>query len=168
MIGARKFAAIVSVLALVTSGCKVGPNYKRPAVVTPDQYRGVAPDLSNKPGMQPFSEMHWETVFQDEALRALIKEALTNNYDMQIAASRIVQAQAVVGVTRANQLPSVSGSGGVNYQRNALALNGPTIDSLGIQLNYIVDFWESTAVPPRPRVHSCLPPLMHATSYRRP
>ena len=85
--------------------------------------------------------MQWETVFQDETLRALIKEALTNNYDMQIAASRIVQAQAVVGVTRANQLPNVSGAGGVDYQRNALALNGPTVDSLGIQLNYIVDFW---------------------------
>ncbi len=85
--------------------------------------------------------MQWETVFQDEALRALIKEALTNNYDMQIAASRILQAQAVVGITRANQLPNVSGSGGVDYQRNAFALNGPTVDSLGISLNYIVDFW---------------------------
>lgn len=128
-------------LVLVLSGCKVGPNYKRPVVVTPDQYRGVAPDLSNQPAAQPFAEMQWETVFQDEALRALIKEALVNNYDMQIAASRILQARAVVGITRANQLPNVSGAGGVDYQRNALALNGPTVDSLGIQLNYIVDFW---------------------------
>ena len=139
MIGTRKFAVLV--LALLVSGCKVGPNYKRPAVVTPDQYRGVAPDISNQSGTQPFAEMQWETVFQDETLRALIKEALTNNYNMQIAASRIVQAQAVVGVVRANQLPNVSGAGGVNYQRNALALNGPTVDSLGIQVNYIVDFW---------------------------
>src|SRR5580704_18612865 len=139
MIGTRKFVVIVLVLLL--SGCKVGPNYKRPVAATPDQYRGVAPDLSGQAGTQPFAEMNWEAVFQDETLRALIKEALTNNYDMQIAASRIVQAQAVVGITRANQLPSVSGSGGVNYQRNALALNGPTVDSLGVQVNYIVDFW---------------------------
>src|SRR5271154_1748169 len=139
MIGTRKFAAFALVLLL--SGCKVGPNYKRPAVVTPDQYRGVAPDLPGQPAPQPFAEMQWETVFQDEALRALIKEALTNNYDMQIAASRIVQAEAVVGITRANQLPSVSGAAGVDYQHNSLALNGPTIDSVGIQLNYIVDFW---------------------------
>src|SRR5271168_140261 len=111
MIGTRRFAAIVVVLLL--SGCKVGPNYKRPVVVTPDQYRGVAPDLSGQPASQPFAEMQWDTVFQDETLRALIKEALANNYDMQIAASRIVQAEAVVGVTRANQLPSVSGSGGI-------------------------------------------------------
>jgi outer membrane protein, multidrug efflux system len=139
MIGMRKFAAIV--LVLLMGGCKVGPNYKRPVAVTPDQYRGVAPDLSGQAGTQPFAEMQWETVFQDETLRALIKEALSNNYNMQIAASRIMQAQAVVGETRANQLPNLSGSGGVDYQRNAIVPNGPTINSLGIQLSYIVDFW---------------------------
>jgi len=139
MIGMRKIAA--SMLVFLITGCKVGPNYKRPVLATLDQYRGVAPDLSNQPGTQPFAEMQWETVFQDEVLRALIKEALTNNYDMQIAASRILQAQAVVGITRANQLPSVSGSGGVNYERNASIPNGPTLDNLGIQLNYLVDFW---------------------------
>ena len=139
MIGMRKIAA--SMLVFLVTGCKVGPNYKRPVLATPDQYRGVAPDLSNPPGTQPFAEMQWELVFQDEALRALIKEALANNYDMQIAASRILQAQAVVGITRANQLPSVSGSGGINYERNASIPNGPTLDNLGIQLNYIVDFW---------------------------
>jgi outer membrane protein, multidrug efflux system len=139
MIGMRKFAVIV--LVLLMSGCKVGPNYKRPVTTTPDQFRGVAPDLSGQAGPQPFAEMHWDTVFQDETLRALIKEALTNNYDMRIAASRIMQAQAIVGETRANQLPNLSGSGGVDYQRNAIVPNGPTIMSLGIQLSYIVDFW---------------------------
>jgi outer membrane protein, multidrug efflux system len=139
MIGVRKIAA--SMLVFLITGCKVGPNYKRPVLATPDQYRDLAPDLSNQPGTQPFAEMQWETVFQDETLRALIKEALTNNYDMRIAASRILQAQALVGITRANQLPSVFGSGGVNYERNASIPNGPTLDNLGIQLNYIVDFW---------------------------
>ena len=139
MIGMRRFAALI--LVPLMTGCKVGPNYKRPVLAIPDQYRGVAPDLSNQSGTQPFAEMQWETVFQDETLRALIKEALTNNYNMQIAASRILQAEAVVGVTRANQLPNVSGSGGVNYLRNAIVPNGPTLDSLGIQANYIVDFW---------------------------
>src|ERR1700737_1420490 len=139
MIGMRRFAALI--LAPLMTGCKVGPNYKRPVLAIPDQYRGVAPDLSNQPGTQPFAEMQWETGFQDETLRALIKEALTNNYNMQIAASRILQAEAVVGVTRSNQLPNVSGSGGVNYLRNAIVPNGPTLDSLGIQANYIVDFW---------------------------
>src|SRR5271168_765148 len=98
----RTKTSIGLALVLLISGCKVGPNYKRPVVSTPDQYRGVAPDLSGQPGATPFAEMQWETVFQDETLRALIKEALDNNYDMQIAASRIVQARAVVGEVRAN------------------------------------------------------------------
>ena len=139
MISMRKSAAIV--LVLLVSGCKVGPNYKRPPLTVPDQYRGSAPDLSNQPGAEPFAEMKWESVFEDETLRALIREALANNYDMQIAASRIMQARAIVGETRANQLPSLSGSFGIDYQRNALLLNGPTIYSAELQLNYIVDFW---------------------------
>jgi outer membrane protein, multidrug efflux system len=130
-----------SICALMASGCKVGPNYSRPALNVPGQYRGVAPDLANPPAGQPFAEMNWESVFQDETLRALIKEALTNNYDIRIAATRILEANDQVGIVRANQLPSLNGGGGVDYQRNNLALNGPTIDSVGIQLNYIVDFW---------------------------
>ena len=53
MIGTRKFAALA--LALLLSGCKVGPNYKRPVLSTPDQYRGVAPDLPGQPAqaMEP-------------------------------------------------------------------------------------------------------------------
>lgn len=139
MIGMRISA--VMAFTLLVSGCKVGPNYSRPPINTPGQYRGVAPDLSNQPAVQPFAEVQWEAVFTDEVLRALIKEALTNNYDMQIAAARILQAQAIVGITRANQLPNLNGAAGVNYQRNALQQNGPTLDSLSIQLNYIVDFW---------------------------
>lgn len=128
-------------LLLFAIGCKVGPNYKRPAVNTPGQYRGIAPELTNQPPVESIAETQWENVFQDETLKALIKEALVNNYDMQIAATRIQQAQAIVGVTRANQLPNLYGTAGVDYIRNRLAPNGPTIDSVGIQLNYIADFW---------------------------
>src|SRR5271170_5164757 len=137
---AASFVA-VPLLAVLVSGCKVGPNYSRPAVSTPDQYRGVAPDLGNQPASGNFAEMNWQTVFQDETLQALIKEALANNYDIRIAATRILQANAQLGITRANQLPTLNGGGGVDYYRNSLALNGPTVDSVGISLNYIVDFW---------------------------
>jgi len=136
-----KKSCVAILLVLLVDGCKVGPNYQRPVVNIPDQYRGVAPDLSNTPTDPSLAEMNWESVFQDETLRALIKEALTNNYDIRIAATRILQANAVLGETRANQLPNLSGAFGIDYQRNALALNGPTVDSATIQLNYIVDFW---------------------------
>ncbi|HTF69427.1 MAG TPA: efflux transporter outer membrane subunit [Edaphobacter sp.] len=139
MIRPGAFSAVV--LLLLITGCKVGPNYNRPAVSTPGQYRGIAPDLAAQAAVQSIAETKWESVFQDESLQALIKEALINNYDMQIAATRIQQAQAIVGVTRANQLPNLYGTAGVDYLRNRLAPNGPTIDSVGIQLSYIADFW---------------------------
>jgi multidrug efflux system outer membrane protein len=137
----RPGASSAIVLSLLISGCKVGPNYNRPTASTPGQYRGLAPDLAAQTAVQSIAETKWESVFQDETLQALIKEALINNYDMQIAATRIQQAQAIVGVTRANQLPNLSGTAGVDYFRNRLAPTGPTVDSIGIQLNYIVDFW---------------------------
>jgi multidrug efflux system outer membrane protein len=86
--------------------------------------------------------MKWPDVYQDAALQALLKEALTNNYDIRIAASRIVQAQASLGVTRANQFPTLSGSGSIqNLQSPPIFVGSPWIDTLGLQMNYIVDFW---------------------------
>jgi multidrug efflux system outer membrane protein len=129
-------------LLLSLCGCKVGPNYKRPAVVTPDQYRGTAPDLAQQPAGGPFGEMEWSAVYQDPVLQALLKEALTNNYDIRIAATRILQAQANLGITRANQFPTVAGTASIqNEQAPPLFIGSPWIDTLGLQMNYIVDFW---------------------------
>jgi multidrug efflux system outer membrane protein len=85
--------------------------------------------------------MKWWTVFQDKVLDDLIREALTNNYDVRIAATRILQAGAQLGITRADQFPSVAGSVGVENVRSAIYPHSPTFDSAAIQLSYIVDFW---------------------------
>jgi multidrug efflux system outer membrane protein len=131
------------VLLLSLTGCKVGPNYQRPPLTVPDQYHGLAPDAAQQPqGTEDFAQMKWWTVLQDETLQALIKEALANNYDMRIAATRILQASANLGITRANQFPTVNGSFSiVNQQSTPLFTGSPTIDTAGLQLNYIVDFW---------------------------
>ena len=139
MTSIRTSAAII--LLLTVCACKVGPNYKRPAVTVPDQYRGLAPDASTQAAAQPFADMQWAAVFQDEVLQGLIKEALTNNYDVRIAATRVLQANANLGITRANQLPSLGGSAAVQNERNAAYPGAPTFDTLGLSLNYIVDFW---------------------------
>jgi multidrug efflux system outer membrane protein len=140
MSGIRKSAAIL--LVLLVSGCKVGPNYKRPPLDVPGQYRGTAPNLPQQPAGGPFGEMAWPAVYQDPALQALLKEALTNNYDMRIAATRILQAEASLGVTRANQFPTVGGVASIqNEQAPPLFVGSPWIDTLGLQMNYIVDFW---------------------------
>jgi multidrug efflux system outer membrane protein len=133
----KKFPVAV-LLVLSMCACKVGPNYKRPATTVPDQYRGLP---TPQPAGEQFGDMKWWAVFQDEALQGLIKQALQNNYDLRIAAARVLQAQANVGITRANQYPTLNGTGGIVNERNSLYPNAPTFGSLGLQLNYIVDFW---------------------------
>jgi multidrug efflux system outer membrane protein len=140
MTNLRTSAALL--LLVATCACKVGPNYKRPALTVPDTYRGVAPDASTQPpAAQTFADLQWAAVFQDEVLQGLIKEALTNNYDMKIAATRVLQANANLGITRADQFPTLNGSFGITNERNQLFPKAPTFDIAALSLNYVVDFW---------------------------
>jgi len=141
--------ATVILLLLSLTACKVGPNYQRPPLDVPGQYRGMAPSATQQPtdqqqqqAAEDFAQMKWWTVFQDDTLQALIKESLANNYDLRIAATRILEASANLGITRANQFPTVNGSFSIiNQQSSPLFPGAPTIDTAGLQLNYIVDFW---------------------------
>ena len=134
--------SVAVVLLFSLCACKVGPNYKRPPVTIPPDYRGTAPTATPpQPAPQTFAEMKWWTVFQDKALENLIREALANNYDVRIAATRIVQAGAQLGITRADQLPSLSGSFGIENVRSTFFPNAPTFDIAALQASYIVDFW---------------------------
>ena len=196
-----KTCAVV-VLLLALSACKLGPNYQRPPVDVPGDYRGVAPEAAaaktaapsplesvppgtvQQPGTVPsqppattpqqspqastpaestpavpgqsqgtaqtqpagqpgqtFGELSWTAVYQDQVLQDLIKEALANNYDMRIAATRILQAGASLGIVRANQFPSLEGFGSETYERNIQLPGAPTFGTLGLNFNYIVDFW---------------------------
>src|SRR5277367_5508339 len=134
----RKLSSLVLLLPLCA--CTVGPNYKRPPVDVPGQYRGLPPDTSTNPG-QPFAEMQWSAVFQDEVLQGLIKEALTNNYDVRIAATRILEAGAVLGITRANQFPQVGAGGSLGNSRTQPFPGNSTVGSASIQASWILDFW---------------------------
>jgi multidrug efflux system outer membrane protein len=101
--------AAAAFLILLITGCKVGPNYARPAVTTPQAYRGaMAPAISNETSV---AEQDWRTIFTDPVLQGLVDEALKNNLDLKIAAQRILEAQAQVGIIRSQQLPNI-GAGG--------------------------------------------------------
>src|SRR4029077_5320192 len=56
---------------------------------------------------QSVGDQQWWEVFQDQQLQELIRTALKQNYDVRIAATRILQAQAQLGITRADQLPTI-------------------------------------------------------------
>jgi multidrug efflux system outer membrane protein len=111
----NRLARTLSTLAILSAlaGCKVGPNYKRPAVATPANYRGaLAPDIATTATTTtPLGAQKWNTVFTDPVLQQLITEALKNNYDVKIAADRVLEEQAQVGVTKAGQYPTLSAGG---------------------------------------------------------
>jgi outer membrane protein, multidrug efflux system len=133
-------STLVSLAAtFALTGCTVGPNYKRPPVSMPDAYRG-APALTQA-STRTFGDTKWQEAFQDPTLQSLIKEALANNYDLRIAANRVIQAQDQLGIARASQRPSIDGDTAIDYQRVPPRRSDPTIDQVGLQLSWIVDFW---------------------------
>ncbi|MGH9582714.1 MAG: TolC family protein, partial [Bryobacteraceae bacterium] len=101
--------AAVCLAAVLLTGCMVGPNYRRPKVAVPPSYRGEMPAQAAQPNVASLGDEKWWQVFQDPALQQLIRTALKQNYNLQIAASRVLQAQQQVTITRANEFPSVDG-----------------------------------------------------------
>ena len=97
-----------SLVVLLSSGCAVGPNYKRPNVSVPDTYRGATPQEATQPAAESLGDQKWWELFQDQQLQDLIHTALRQNYNVWIAASRILEAQAQVGITRADGLPTIN------------------------------------------------------------
>ena len=96
--------------SLLIAGCMVGPNYRRPTVQTPATYR----DLSANPQLQAqavsYADLPWWRAFQDPQLQELIRTALKQNYDLQIATERINAARAQVAVTRSRLFPQIGGN----------------------------------------------------------
>jgi len=130
-------------LLIILTGCTLGPKYKRPAVTAPDTFRGAAPPTA--PTESSIGDQKWWTVFQDQQLQTLIREALAQNYDVHIAASRVLQAQAVLGITRADQYPTISaGVSGYN-QRFPKTTVTPQFENSPLQVNlglvWELDFW---------------------------
>ena len=109
-------ACICLVLGLLLAGCLLGPNYKRPPVEAPGAYRGDSD--ASMAASEALGDEKWWDVFQDPVLQQLIRTAIEQNYDLRIAASRVLQAQAQVGITRANQFPTVSAGAEAFSERN--------------------------------------------------
>jgi multidrug efflux system outer membrane protein len=138
-----KQLALLPVLILL-AGCTVGPNYKRPTVNVPTDYRGVMP--AQPATVASLGNEKWWDVYQDPVLTQLIHTALQQNYDVRIAATRVLQAQAQLGIVRANQFPSASVGADIFSQQNAKVSNlFPAYEVNAGQLNLSViwnlDFW---------------------------
>src|SRR5215831_16031009 len=109
-------AVLFATLAALLAGCTLGPDYQRPAVPVPEQHRDAEPSAPGREAVS-LADVQWFALFQDERLQALVKTALENNYDVRVAAARVLEAAAQLGVTRSFLLPTVDGSAGVARQR---------------------------------------------------
>jgi outer membrane protein, multidrug efflux system len=105
---------LIAILAFSSfNACMVGPNYHRPPVQVPTAYR----ELSDNPRLQAqaasYADLPWWQVFQDSKLQELIRTALKQNYDLQLATERINAARAQLAITRSSLFPQIAGAG--NY-----------------------------------------------------
>src|ERR1700723_4389923 len=141
-----KNTALLGILAVLVleAGCLMGPKYKRPTVDVPQQYRAPAPEQAAQ--ASSLGNEQWWQVYQDPVLTRLIHTAIAQNYDVRIAAARVLEAQAQVGIARANQLPSANVGANVFSEQNAKVTKlfpayGVDGGELNLSVIWNLDFW---------------------------
>ena len=140
-------AVLALAIASLTAGCAaVGPNYERPTMPIPAQYRFV----EGAAQAQSLADSPWFQVFDDPALQTLVREALTNNLDVMLAVARVEEARARAGVAKSFLYPQVDGgvTYGVRQASNSQAQDGSTREdtthqsgSYGFQLSWEIDLF---------------------------
>jgi multidrug efflux system outer membrane protein len=137
-------------LPLVLAGCSVGPDYQRPAVETPANFKSA----SDTDKASPQLGQNWWTLFGDPELNKLEEEAIQSNQNIKAAMASVDQARAIAretgsanfptisfdpsairSRTSANAAPANSGLFGANTSRTE------TEYTLPFDLNYEVDIW---------------------------
>jgi multidrug efflux system outer membrane protein len=101
----------IALATLVVAGCNVGPRYNRPTVSTPPAFRGADDASIVSDAQNSVADQQWSEVFREPELQDLIRTALKNNYDIRIAARRVLEQQAQVQITRSQEFPQVTGGG---------------------------------------------------------
>jgi multidrug efflux system outer membrane protein len=109
-----------ALLASLLAGCTMGPKYSRPAVKSPDTFRGG--DAATAPDSSSLGDLKWFEVFKDEQLQGLMRTALAQNYDLRDAVARVLEARASLGLTRSNEFPQIGG--GAKLTSNQISTKG--------------------------------------------
>jgi multidrug efflux system outer membrane protein len=113
----RRAALALGLLATgLVLGCAIGPDYERPDVAKPAEYRG----LIGPAEAASIADLPWWEVFEDAALRELIEVALENNLDLRKAVARVERASEGVGIARSELFPQVGGQAGATRQQSAV------------------------------------------------
>lgn len=133
----RQTFAVATLLTIFLTSCTVGPNYSRPDVPKTPAYRGA--DNAAVAGGTSLADEKWWELFKDPELQQLIRTAIKQNYDLRIAASRVIQAQEQVTITRSNQFPTVGVGPAVS------GVKSPAIPGIFQGYSYIADALNITA-----------------------
>jgi multidrug efflux system outer membrane protein len=159
--------------AVFCAACTVGPNYKRPDIAVPANFRAPEPLLPAQG--DSLANLKWFEVFKDEKLQELIRTALAKNFDLRDAVARVEEARAGLGIVRSNQFPNFGAGAGVDINR--LSRDGQTplpsiflpsqdrnfgTATLGL-LSYEIDFWGKL----RRATEAARASLLSAEEYRK-
>jgi multidrug efflux system outer membrane protein len=144
----QKLAAfsLAAAVAAALTGCNVGPNYKRPSYTAPPAFRGADDAAVSSDPKGSLGDEQWSAVYREPELQELIRKALANNYDVRIAAQRILEQQAQVKITRSQQFPTLSvggtGIGAALPSSLDSQIGSPIVDgSFSLSAAWTPDFW---------------------------
>lgn len=135
----RQRIAQLLVVALPLAGCTVGPGYRpaAPAALgVPGNYSVATPTVAT-----PADLAAWWTSFNDPLLARIVEQARVNNLDVAQAVARLRQAREALIESRAQLLPTVSGSGGYTHSATlrgastTRVVNGTVVGSRGASDN---------------------------------
>jgi len=144
----KLFAVVLTALA---TGCHVGPDYERPEYPVPEAFRGAQVPPADVDLQGPtYGTLQWFDVYDDPVLQELIKQALKSNYDVRLAAERVIQARALVTISRSDLYPELNAGG--TYSRTRATENGAVPIPQGVDeeqsqwslfgdLSWDLDFW---------------------------
>jgi outer membrane protein, multidrug efflux system len=141
-----RFITILVTLTAV-SGCTVGPNYSRPPVTAPPVFRGADRATQDTASL---ADLKWFDVFKDQRLQEMIRTALVQNHDLRDAVVRVEAARANLGITRADQFPTIDASAGITASRISSSGSVPlpqgvdqtrTFGNVAGLLSFEVDVW---------------------------
>jgi multidrug efflux system outer membrane protein len=119
----------------------VGPTYRRPNVNSPTVFRG-APSAAQQSSL---ADLPWWELFRDDTLKELVKTALANNYDLEIAVARVEQSRQVAAEARSEYWPAIGYTNVTSYGHNQF-VNSPASNSPGAQgflLGIVRASWEA-------------------------
>ena len=141
----QRMSLSAAAFTIFLAGCNVGPKYTKPNYPAPPAFRGADDAGVSSNAQQSLGDQQWSQVFQDPELQELIRKALSNNYDVRIAARRITEQQAQVQITRAQQFPTVSVGGlglGADIPALSSTISNPLAEgSFSLSASWNPDFW---------------------------